>query len=161
VEHDREVLQAADHLYDFGPGAGRFGGTIVAHGPPHGLAKDTASLTGQYLCGMAEIPIPVTRRMPSVIRDLPFSREPTASAGGQRKREKEKRRAGENEETFTMRSASRRISESQIPNPELAVSHFPTLSLSHSPTLTRRADAGPPGGGWLELRGARHHNLRD
>ena len=65
VEHDREVLGAADRLYDFGPGAGRFGGTVTAEGSPQQISCDAASLTGQFLSGRREIPIPVTRRMKS------------------------------------------------------------------------------------------------
>jgi excinuclease ABC subunit A len=89
VEHDREVLAAADRLYDFGPGAGRFGGTITAQGTPKELSKAPASLTGQYLSGKKEIAIPNTRRMET---------------------------GGAND---------------------------------------------PPGGGWIELLGARQHNLHD
>jgi excinuclease ABC subunit A len=63
VEHDREVLQSADRLYDFGPGAGRFGGTIVAEGGPKQITRDGKSLTGRYLAGHDEIPIPMTRRV--------------------------------------------------------------------------------------------------
>ena len=63
VEHDREVLGAADRLYDFGPGAGRLGGTVTAEGSPQQIGRDAASLTGQFLSGRREIPIPVTRRM--------------------------------------------------------------------------------------------------
>ncbi|QDT47941.1 UvrABC system protein A [Symmachiella dynata] len=88
VEHDREVITAADRLYDFGPGAGRLGGTVVGQGTPKQLAAKKSSLTGQYLSGREEIPIPTTRRM-------------------------------QDQETV------------------------------------------PPGGGWLEIHGARHHNLRD
>src|SRR5207302_4451368 len=86
VEHDREVLEAADRLFDFGPGAGRFGGTITGQGAPSALKRSAASLTGKFLAGKEQIPIP----------------------------------------------AKRRIS----------------------------ADASPPGGGWLEIQGARLHNLR-
>ncbi|MBT4865494.1 MAG: excinuclease ABC subunit UvrA, partial [Planctomycetaceae bacterium] len=88
VEHDREVLNAADRLFDFGPGAGRFGGTVVGKGTPKQLQKKKQSLTGQYLADKREIPVPTTRRL--------------ESAGGT-----------------------------------------------------------PPGGGWLELLGARQNNLRD
>jgi excinuclease ABC subunit A len=64
VEHDREVLQAADHLYDFGPGAGRFGGTITAEGSPRLIVgKRDGSLTGDYLSGRKRIPVPKHRRM--------------------------------------------------------------------------------------------------
>jgi excinuclease ABC subunit A len=86
VEHDREVLEAADRLFDFGPGAGRFGGTIVGHGTPRMLRRAPGSLTGKFLSGKEEIAIPAKRRMTT--------------------------------------------------------------------------DCHPPGGGWLEIRGARLHNLR-
>ncbi len=49
VEHDRDVVAAADEAVDFGPGSGRDGGTIVAHGPPAKLAGMKASVTGPYL----------------------------------------------------------------------------------------------------------------
>ncbi len=65
VEHDREVLDAADRLYDFGPGAGRLGGTIVAQGTPTELRKNKASMTGAYLGGTRCIPVPAVRRMES------------------------------------------------------------------------------------------------
>jgi excinuclease ABC subunit A len=89
VEHDRKVLGAADRLFDFGPGAGRFGGTITAEGTPKELSRKSASLTGQYLSGKKEIAIPTVRRMKLV-----------------------------------------------------------------------GSEDVPPGGGWLELLGAREHNLR-
>ncbi|GIX03749.1 MAG: UvrABC system protein A [Planctomycetaceae bacterium] len=69
VEHDREVLQAADRLYDFGPGAGRLGGTVTAEGTPQELQQCT-SLTGRYLSGREQILIPSERRMPSRINFL-------------------------------------------------------------------------------------------
>ncbi|MDG1896437.1 MAG: excinuclease ABC subunit UvrA [Fuerstiella sp.] len=66
VEHDREVLQAADRLFDFGPGAGRLGGTVVAQGTPRQLGRQTKkSLTGGYLSGKLGIPVPEQRRLPS------------------------------------------------------------------------------------------------
>ncbi|MFM8805088.1 MAG: excinuclease ABC subunit A, partial [Planctomycetia bacterium] len=49
VEHDRDVVSAADHALDFGPGSGREGGTIVAHAAPATLAATKASVTGPYL----------------------------------------------------------------------------------------------------------------
>ena len=63
VEHDREVLDAADRLYDFGPGAGRLGGTIVAQGTPEEVKHSAQSLTGAYLSGTRAIPIPAQRRV--------------------------------------------------------------------------------------------------
>ncbi len=67
VEHDREVLEAADRLFDFGPGAGRLGGTVVAEGTPQQLKqKAKQSLTGAYLSGEQGIPVPPERRVPSI-----------------------------------------------------------------------------------------------
>jgi excinuclease ABC subunit A len=51
VEHDRETIESADHVVDFGPGAGGMGGEIVASGTPRDLTKNPASLTGKYLSG--------------------------------------------------------------------------------------------------------------
>ena len=62
VEHDREVLAAADHLLDFGPGAGRHGGRIVAQGQHTALGRKRASITGPYLTGKKAIPVPTNRR---------------------------------------------------------------------------------------------------
>jgi len=62
VEHDRETMLAADHLIDMGPGAGRLGGAIVAQGTPAEVTRDPASMTGAYLGGRAEIPVPERRR---------------------------------------------------------------------------------------------------
>ncbi|MDI9446660.1 MAG: excinuclease ABC subunit UvrA, partial [Planctomycetota bacterium] len=95
VEHDREVVASADKLLDFGPAAGRFGGEIVAQGPPAAVARSGASVTGPYLSGKKAIAVPSNRRM----------------AGASRGR------------------------KAQPP--------------------------APPGGGWLEVVGARHNNLKD
>src|SRR5690606_19086206 len=62
VEHDRDTMLAADHLIDMGPGAGRLGGEVVSQGTPEEVARDPRSLTGQYLSGAREIPVPEARR---------------------------------------------------------------------------------------------------
>jgi excinuclease ABC subunit A len=62
VEHDREVIQSADHLVDFGPGSGDEGGRITAEGPPRRVKQSRASLTGSYLSGRMAIPVPSNRR---------------------------------------------------------------------------------------------------
>ncbi|MEP0843178.1 MAG: excinuclease ABC subunit UvrA [Phycisphaerae bacterium] len=62
VEHDREVIERADHVLDFGPGAGVDGGRVVAQGPPKKLARSRESLTGRYLAGREVIPVPTQRR---------------------------------------------------------------------------------------------------
>jgi excinuclease ABC subunit A len=63
VEHDREVIGAADYLLDFGPGAGDRGGEITARGTPKQVLRSKASLTGQYLSGKRYIPVPSNRRL--------------------------------------------------------------------------------------------------
>ncbi|HEX5429905.1 MAG TPA: excinuclease ABC subunit UvrA [Patescibacteria group bacterium] len=62
VEHDQETIEASDWVIDIGPGAGKHGGELVAEGTPSEIAKDPKSLTGQYLSGNANIPVPSTRR---------------------------------------------------------------------------------------------------
>jgi len=62
VEHDRDTILAADHVIDMGPGAGLHGGRMVAEGPPAAIMANPASLTGQYLAGTREVPVPAQRR---------------------------------------------------------------------------------------------------
>ena len=62
VEHDEDAIRTADYLVDIGPGAGKAGGTIVSQGTPEQVAADTNSLTGAYLAGRREIPMPAQRR---------------------------------------------------------------------------------------------------
>ncbi len=62
VEHDREVIEAADHLVDFGPASGAGGGRITAAGTPAKVRKNPESLTGSYLSGKTAIPVPTNRR---------------------------------------------------------------------------------------------------
>jgi len=64
VEHDEGTMMAADHLVDLGPGAGEHGGHVIAAGTPAEVAKDPASLTGQYLSGKRRIEVPEERREP-------------------------------------------------------------------------------------------------
>jgi excinuclease ABC subunit A len=64
VEHDEGTMRAADHLVDLGPGAGEHGGHVIAAGTPADVAKDPASLTGQYLAGKKMIEVPAERREP-------------------------------------------------------------------------------------------------
>ncbi len=62
VEHDREAMEEADWLVDFGPGAGRRGGEVVAAGTPAQVMRTKASLTGRYLRGELAIELPAQRR---------------------------------------------------------------------------------------------------
>jgi excinuclease ABC subunit A len=64
VEHDADILRAADHLLDLGPGAGEFGGKLLAEGVLAEIEANPASLTGRYLSGKIAIPVPTRRRTP-------------------------------------------------------------------------------------------------
>ena len=61
VEHDEDAIRAADHLIDMGPAAGRAGGHVIAQGTPAEVAANPDSLTGRFLSGVEEIPIPMRR----------------------------------------------------------------------------------------------------
>ncbi len=64
VEHDEEAILSADYVVDMGPAAGVHGGEVVAAGPPEKIMQTPASLTGQYLSGMKQIPVPARKRTP-------------------------------------------------------------------------------------------------
>jgi excinuclease ABC subunit A len=112
VEHDRDVVKSADMLLDFGPGAGRLGGQIVASGTPDEVARCRKSVTGPYLSGKKAIAVPTERR---------GARSKERDKGGRRKGE-----GGERENANNDPSA---------------------LPLPPSP--------------FVEIRGARHHNLKN
>ena len=65
VEHDEGMMRAADHLLDMGPGAGEYGGHVVAEGTAEEVARVSDSLTGQFLAGTRVIETPARRRKPS------------------------------------------------------------------------------------------------
>ena len=62
VEHDEDTMRAADWIVDLGPGAGKLGGEIVAEGTPDEVAANEKSITGAYLSGRTQIPVPGKRR---------------------------------------------------------------------------------------------------
>ena len=62
VEHDQAIIEGADQMCDFGPGSGRHGGRIIAHGTASQVARNQNSLTGPYLNGKKSIPVPSNRR---------------------------------------------------------------------------------------------------
>jgi excinuclease ABC subunit A len=64
IEHDLEMIAAADYVIDFGPGGGKHGGQVVAAGPPAEIARHPDSLTGDYLARRVSIPVPQGRRSP-------------------------------------------------------------------------------------------------
>jgi excinuclease ABC subunit A len=64
VEHDEDTIRAADHVVDFGPGAGHLGGHAICGGTPEEIERHPESLTGAYLSGRTRIEIPAARRAP-------------------------------------------------------------------------------------------------
>lgn len=65
VEHDEDTMLAADHIVDIGPGAGSHGGEVVAQGTAEEIMQVEESVTGQYLSGKLQIPVPEERRTPT------------------------------------------------------------------------------------------------
>lgn len=70
VEHDDETMRAADHLIDIGPGAGVYGGRIIAEGTPQEVENNPNSITGQYMKGIKKIIVPKTRRAGHVGKEI-------------------------------------------------------------------------------------------
>jgi len=76
VEHDEDMIRAADHVIDMGPGAGIHGGRVMAQGSYEDVLAAPASLTGQYLAGKKSIPIPARRTRWLPVQDLvPYERK--------------------------------------------------------------------------------------
>ena len=73
VEHDTDAILSADHVVDMGPGAGEHGGQIVAQGTPEDIRRAAHSLTGQYLAGHRQIPMPAHRHKIDTGRSLTIS----------------------------------------------------------------------------------------
>ena len=61
VEHDKEMMEESDYIFDIGPGAGELGGNIIAHGTPQEILKDPNSITGMYLSGKKKIHAPTQK----------------------------------------------------------------------------------------------------
>ncbi|HTR51755.1 MAG TPA: excinuclease ABC subunit UvrA [Kofleriaceae bacterium] len=75
VEHDEATIEAADWVVDFGPGAGRHGGRVVAEGTPDDIRANTKSITGRFLAGTERIEVPAQRRKASSWVKLTGARE--------------------------------------------------------------------------------------
>jgi ABC-type multidrug transport system ATPase subunit len=98
VEHDPDVMRAADHIVDLGPGAGEHGGEIVYEGSYPDLLRDRQSLTGRYLRGEMRVSIPRVRhavppaQAPAIFRSAPAQpeehrrRNPAGRHGGGHRR---------------------------------------------------------------------------
>ena len=72
VEHDEDMIRAADHVVDMGPGAGKHGGRVMAQGTPAEVAADKNSLTGRYLAHTLRIEVPTRRRSASGFGSVPY-----------------------------------------------------------------------------------------
>ena len=123
VEHDREVVAAADQLLDFGPAAGDGGGQIVARGTPAQVARQKGSVTGPFLSGAKGIAVPTNRRMASL------SSPTTAESKG----------------SPSKRSTRKTVASSAV----VTAGAFAPAAMPMAP------------GGWIEIDGARHNNLRN
>ena len=75
VEHDEDTMRAADCIVDIGPGAGEHGGEVVAIGNAEEIMKNKNSLTGAYLSGRIQIPVPEIRRKPTGFLTIKGARE--------------------------------------------------------------------------------------
>jgi excinuclease ABC subunit A len=73
VEHDQDAILAADYVVDMGPGAGEHGGQVVAQGTPEDIRRAPHSLTGHYLAGHRQIPMPERRHRPDPGRRMVIS----------------------------------------------------------------------------------------
>ena len=78
VEHDEDMIRAADHCIDMGPGAGVHGGRVMAQGTPAQIQADPASLTGKYMSGALSIAVPSQRR-PWLLQQPDVKAQPPAS----------------------------------------------------------------------------------
>ena len=75
VEHDEDTMWAADHIIDIGPGAGSHGGEVIAQGTAEEICQVEESITGQYLSGKLQIPVPDERKTPSGFLTIKGARE--------------------------------------------------------------------------------------
>ncbi len=75
VEHDEDTMRAADYIVDIGPGAGAHGGEVVACGTAEEIMKNPNSITGAYLSGRLQIPVPKERRKPTGFLTIKGARE--------------------------------------------------------------------------------------
>jgi len=75
VEHDEDTMWAADHIIDIGPGSGSHGGEVIAQGTAEEICQVEESVTGQYLSGKIQIPVPETRKAPTGFLTVKGARE--------------------------------------------------------------------------------------
>ena len=159
VEHDREVVKSADQLLDFGPGAGEFGGQIVARGTPAQVAKAKGSVTGPYLSGKKAIAVPTNRRMAARANAALDGEAAVPPHPGPIPR------GGREPDVPSARKNSSRHAKA-MENQATSPTGHPSPLEGEGPGVRGSVTLGsasliPPGGGWLEIIGARHNNLRN
>lgn len=134
VEHDREVIESSDTVLDFGPGAGKHGGNVVAKGSPTEVSKKRDSVTGPYLSGKKAIGIPENRRIDSDgMMQLNGATEPKLAKVAKKKTAKKTKKKVTKRKTAKTKTGT---------------------EPSNDPTLN-------PDTEWLRVVGARHNNLRN
>ena len=141
VEHDREVVEDADQLLDFGPAAGRYGGQIVARGTPAQVAKRRRRRS----------PGPTCRAR----RRLPCRR--TGAWRGRARGQKREVAAGRS----GMRTEEGAKAEGGRPGVPAGQASSGTRDLNARLLARGRQTCRPLRGGWLEIIGARHNNLKN
>lgn len=159
VEHDREMIAAADYLLDFGPGAGDRGGEITAQGTPKQVMRSAQSLTGKYLSGKCAIVVPTNRRLSH--RSVPLTSAALHASEGERSRNGGRRRSPlslEGERGGSEGDARRRSPLS----PEGEGGGGEGNARRRSPLSPEGERGGGEGAGpALLVKGARHHNLKN
>ena len=130
VEHDEATIEAADHVVDFGPGAGRHGGHVVAQGTPDDIRRSPESMTGRFMSGVESIATPTTRRqaplaLSAAASEPPINPRPTMATRAPAR--------GNGPGSFT--GASPRRPPPRAPRARARSSHW-----------TRRASCARPGG---------------
>ncbi len=147
VEHDKEVIAGADQLLDFGPGAGRHGGNVVAQGTPIEVGKTKTSVTGPYLSGAKNIAVPTNRRMPA---QLEVEAPPIEEAKPKRGKKKATKKAAAKGRKAAAADANGQDANGQDAKLAAANGQPPRVREARQ---VRPLDT-------LEIVGARQHNLR-
>jgi excinuclease ABC subunit A len=159
VEHDREVIDGADQLLDFGPAAGEAGGRIVSQGTPAEVARDKDSVTGPYLSGKKAIPVPTNRRVE--LRQPAAEDSPTESSNGKTKSKAKAKRNGKASEVMptvasrVKKPATRK--KAATTNSTAVATPSTNGELSPADVVSLLA----PHQRVLEIVGARHNNLQN
>ena len=167
VEHDEQVIRAADRVLDLGPGPGAAGGDIVYEGPPPGLARCRESLTGAYLGGRRRVgggnevreetgAAAEIRGTPTPLTGLP----PQTAARGDRRGDTDGTKVGGGTEDARSARSSSRAEVGPPPEPGSKGWDAGAGPATSHPPLAAAVAATGPGPGHLLVRGAAEHNLK-